>query len=149
MSDKLSKENVTAFLAELAELCDRHGLTIEGCGCCDSPYLGEVLDFETVTHCVTGIGGKRLMCSKRHKRYTAPIAMHHEYWYGVRPSVPSHPHKEPVCSHTSCDWYDNGHGTEQCCMCDYFDTPPTEAACRAKHDGCHQHCIRRKDCIPF
>lgn len=27
------------FLAELSELSKKHGLYIEGCGCCDSPFM--------------------------------------------------------------------------------------------------------------
>lgn len=31
-------EKVIAFLAELQELCKKHKATINGCGCCSSPF---------------------------------------------------------------------------------------------------------------
>lgn len=37
-----NKERIAAFLAEYRDLCQRHGLFVNGCGCCDSPFLSEV-----------------------------------------------------------------------------------------------------------
>lgn len=36
--------DVEAFLDEYEALCSKHGLFVEGCGCCDSPYLETVGD---------------------------------------------------------------------------------------------------------
>lgn len=33
------KEKVKKFIDELETLSRKHGITIDGCGCCDSPYL--------------------------------------------------------------------------------------------------------------
>lgn len=33
--------NKEAFLQELSELTKKYGVAIDGCGCCDSPYLTE------------------------------------------------------------------------------------------------------------
>ena len=32
-------KNKEAFLKELTELTEKHGIVIGGCGCCGSPYL--------------------------------------------------------------------------------------------------------------
>jgi hypothetical protein len=32
-------EKVAAFIADLDALTEKHGIAIEGCGCCMSPYL--------------------------------------------------------------------------------------------------------------
>lgn len=40
MADLIDAENMKAFLVELSELSRKHGITIGGCGCCDSPYVG-------------------------------------------------------------------------------------------------------------
>lgn len=32
-------EQKELFLAELSELSKKHGLYIDGCGCCDSPFM--------------------------------------------------------------------------------------------------------------
>jgi len=37
----VNKEQVKAFLIDLGELTAKHGIKIDGCGCCDSPYLKE------------------------------------------------------------------------------------------------------------
>ncbi len=37
----MNTEQVAAFLAELAELTARHGIKIDGCGCCGSPFLSD------------------------------------------------------------------------------------------------------------
>jgi hypothetical protein len=42
-----------AFLRDLHELTQMHGIAIGGCGCCGSPYLYEVNPSEC-THYVTG-----------------------------------------------------------------------------------------------
>ncbi len=36
MSDKIG-----AFLSDLSELSNKHGVTIHSCGCCHSPWLSE------------------------------------------------------------------------------------------------------------
>jgi hypothetical protein len=36
---KVKHEAMEAFLAELSALSRRHGLYIDGCGCCGSPYV--------------------------------------------------------------------------------------------------------------
>ena len=33
---------VTDFLADLSALTQKYGIRIEGCGCCDSPYLRSI-----------------------------------------------------------------------------------------------------------
>lgn len=38
----MNKEKVKAFLIDLGKLTVKHGIKIDGCGCCDSPYLKEV-----------------------------------------------------------------------------------------------------------
>ena len=47
-------ERVMAFLADLDELTDKHGIAIGGCGCCGSPYLYDIetddeIGFEDLT----------------------------------------------------------------------------------------------------
>lgn len=37
MTDELT--NIKNFIRELAVLTERHGFVINGCGCCDSPYI--------------------------------------------------------------------------------------------------------------
>ena len=39
MSNRVSRERVDAFLTELTELSKKHGIVIDGCGCCSSPYV--------------------------------------------------------------------------------------------------------------
>ena len=39
MIEKKMDEKALAFLREYETLCRKHGVAIEGCGCCDSPYL--------------------------------------------------------------------------------------------------------------
>ena len=36
------EERRAAFLADLAELTRKYRITIDGCGCCDSPYLSDI-----------------------------------------------------------------------------------------------------------
>lgn len=45
---KLDRANdaEVAFLVELTALTKRHGIKIAGCGCCGSPFLGELSDDE-------------------------------------------------------------------------------------------------------
>lgn len=38
------EERKQAFLIALTTLSKEHGLTINGCGCCDSPYISEIGD---------------------------------------------------------------------------------------------------------
>ena len=42
----LEKDMVDAFLSELSELTRRHKITIDGCGCCTSPFLSSLEDDE-------------------------------------------------------------------------------------------------------
>lgn len=57
---KVEDKKVTAFLEELAELTNKHGIEIEGCGCCNSPWLtgenghGDMLTFEDGEYTVHG-----------------------------------------------------------------------------------------------
>lgn len=39
MIDRIEKERIDAFLAELTELSHKYSIRIGGCGCCGSPYL--------------------------------------------------------------------------------------------------------------
>ena len=34
-----TNENLEMFMKELAELTDKYGLSIGGCGCCGSPWI--------------------------------------------------------------------------------------------------------------
>lgn len=36
-----AKNNVNGFLIEYRVICEKYGLTISGCGCCDSPFILE------------------------------------------------------------------------------------------------------------
>lgn len=36
------EKKLKAFLDDLAEVCNKHGLAIDGCGCCGSPYTIDV-----------------------------------------------------------------------------------------------------------
>lgn len=42
-----TNERLQMFLKELAELTDKYGFTINGCGCCGSPWI-ENVDGKTV-----------------------------------------------------------------------------------------------------
>lgn len=46
----ISKEQQTAFLEGLRELSLRTRITVEGCGCCGSPYLYEMSNEVTDCH---------------------------------------------------------------------------------------------------
>jgi hypothetical protein len=35
----LTQAEIYAFVADLTELTRRHGIKIDACGCCDSPWL--------------------------------------------------------------------------------------------------------------
>lgn len=37
----MTREQIRNFLADLTEVSRKHGIKIEGCGCCGSPYLEE------------------------------------------------------------------------------------------------------------
>jgi hypothetical protein len=41
-----NKDDVTAFLADLSALTLKHGIKIDGCGCCGSPYLSDLTQEE-------------------------------------------------------------------------------------------------------
>ena len=38
-TEAIDPGKVAAFLADLAALTQKHGIEIDGCGCCGSPYL--------------------------------------------------------------------------------------------------------------
>lgn len=38
----MTKEQMDAFVAELSALSEKHGITIGGCGCCNSPFLSDI-----------------------------------------------------------------------------------------------------------
>jgi len=38
----MNKDKERNFLIEYFDLCKKHGISIEGCGCCGSPYLSEL-----------------------------------------------------------------------------------------------------------
>lgn len=44
MSIENGKERRDAFLSELRELTEKHGVVISGCGCCGSPRLTDLLE---------------------------------------------------------------------------------------------------------
>lgn len=37
-----TKEQVECFLADLAIVTLKHGIAVEGCGCCESPFLWDL-----------------------------------------------------------------------------------------------------------
>ncbi len=37
----MTKEQIEAFLKDYEAVCQRHGMIVGGCGCCNSPYLLE------------------------------------------------------------------------------------------------------------
>ncbi len=43
-----NEERVTEFLKELTKLSIKHGLFIDGCGCCGSPYICDIETGEEV-----------------------------------------------------------------------------------------------------
>jgi hypothetical protein len=38
-TEAIDPDQVAAFLADLTALTQKHGIEIDGCGCCGSPYL--------------------------------------------------------------------------------------------------------------
>jgi hypothetical protein len=42
------RENIEAFLTDLAVLSRKHGIALGGCGCCDSPVLYPLIDNHAV-----------------------------------------------------------------------------------------------------
>jgi hypothetical protein len=40
----MDKEKLAGFLEDISIASMKHGIYIEGCGCCDSPYLCEMDD---------------------------------------------------------------------------------------------------------
>lgn len=57
-----------AFLQEYAALCEKHGMCIEACGCCNSPYFSDFTDTDSVrlTHHLAEIleTGERALVEK-------------------------------------------------------------------------------------
>lgn len=43
--------NINEFLIDLAVLSQKHGIKIEGCGCCGSPALSQIRPEETKDFC--------------------------------------------------------------------------------------------------
>jgi hypothetical protein len=37
-----NKERLNAFLKDYAEICEKHGLIIDSCNCCNSPWAVEL-----------------------------------------------------------------------------------------------------------
>lgn len=49
----MDRQKLKKFLTELTDLSIKHGIVIEGCGCCGSPYLTEQEMTEDETYCIT------------------------------------------------------------------------------------------------
>jgi hypothetical protein len=47
MNENINKK-VEMFLKELAELTDKYGLAVNGCGCCGSPWIYDVKSGEVI-----------------------------------------------------------------------------------------------------
>ena len=47
------KEKLEAFLKELAELTNKYGLSIGGCGCCGSPWIEDINTREYIDYGLT------------------------------------------------------------------------------------------------
>ena len=41
-ASELLRERLIGFAKEYVTLCNKYNLTIDGCGCCGSPYLTEI-----------------------------------------------------------------------------------------------------------
>lgn len=46
--DNETMERLRLFLKELAELTEKHGFEIGGCGCCGSPWVAEINGYVNV-----------------------------------------------------------------------------------------------------
>ena len=57
-------QGINAFLNELTELTTRHGIEIDACGCCNSPYLWKNIGDNSF------ICAKNLEFDKKSKRYS-------------------------------------------------------------------------------
>lgn len=44
------QNNLNLFLKELGELTKKYNITIDGCGCCGSPYLIDISDDSDVNY---------------------------------------------------------------------------------------------------
>lgn len=49
------RDRIKIFLAELTLLSRKHGLAIEGCGCCESPYIVEAKKVESSRYWTRGV----------------------------------------------------------------------------------------------
>lgn len=49
MTREIDKERAKAFLKEYYKICTKYGYVVDGCGCCDSPFLTDVIEFEKET----------------------------------------------------------------------------------------------------
>jgi hypothetical protein len=45
-----NQEQCAAFLREYEALCQKYGLFVEACGCCDSPWIEEADEGERAEH---------------------------------------------------------------------------------------------------
>lgn len=61
---------VESFLKDIGEVCRKHGIGINGCGCCGSPFLtGEIIGNEDYGHlCATEWGECFILYTPRNEK---------------------------------------------------------------------------------
>ena len=47
MPEKIDKERAKLFLKEYYRLCIKYGFIVDACGCCESPWLTDVIEPES------------------------------------------------------------------------------------------------------